>query len=40
MFAVPGGFRAAGNYLVDVGTPKAFWDAALFTSLHHTGGEV
>ena len=40
MFAVPGGFRAADNCLVDGAAPEAFWDAVLFTSLHHRGGEV
>lgn len=40
MFAVPGGFRAADNYLIDVAAPEAFWDAALFTYLYHRGGEV
>lgn len=40
MFAVPEGFCAADNYLVDGAAPEAFWDAPLFTSLHHRGGEV
>lgn len=40
MFAVPGGFRAADSYLVDGAAPEAFWDAALFPSFHHRGGEV